>query len=241
MISIKLFWTYAIVSCGTFFCDNDGIQQAGLHRQLREKELPDLKYCRSIFDLTMVVQWKDLPHKHMELSPCSPKKVYCVELGGIFMFIIDRNIVWHSCPYCLCGHHGNHYCICLSPSGSSNSCFVGFYVCAGCQSYWWKKCFHENQYIKQGQIISTGLCLFLLASILLSSLVLAGCHVNTSQGYGLVLVISLWTLPGCHGNGLNFIYVCRTAVVLIIGSLNNDKSIVVYKNFIEKKIWIKKR
>ena len=41
------------------------------------------------------------------------------------MFIIDRNIVWHSCPYCLCGHHGNHYCICLSPSGSSNSCFVG--------------------------------------------------------------------------------------------------------------------
>lgn len=92
MISIKLFWTYAIVSCGTFFCNNDDIQQAGLQRQLREKKLPDLKYCRSIFDL---------PHKHMELSPCSPKKVYYVELGGIFMFIIDRNIVWRSCPYCL--------------------------------------------------------------------------------------------------------------------------------------------
>lgn len=83
--------------------------------------------------------------------------------------------------------------------------------------------------------------MFLLATILLSSLALAGCHGNTTQGYGLVPVISLWTLSGCHGNGLNFIYVCRTTVVVvmativILGSPNNDKSIVVCKNFIEKK------
>lgn len=135
----------------------------------------------------------------MELSPCSPKKFYYVDLGGIFMFIIDRNIVWHSCLYCLCGHHGNHYCICLSPlllmHWQQLFCWsvfiIGFCLCWLSQLLV-KETFHENQFIKEGQIISTGLCSFLLATILLSSLALAGCHGNTSQGYGLTLLGIIW-------------------------------------------------